>query len=182
MNRMRSGSHTIAGAFVFLLLGIFALFSVILVLLSAGAYNRVTEASERNNQARIAPSYLRTMVRGHDVTDGIRTEHLAGILREDEDSGETSVEQVALDALVLDDEAAITRLFVYDGWLYECSEPKDEEPEEEIPADVCLGSCMSPVTEADEMVTELKDGLLILRLRTNDQWTELACVLHMNTP
>ena len=131
MIKLRSDSHTIAGAFVFLLLGLFALFSVMLVLLCAGAYNRVAAAGERNNQTRISPAYLRTMVRGHDFQGGIRTEKLTGILREDEDTGETSVEPVELDALVLDDADAVTRLFVYEGWLYECSEPRDEETDED---------------------------------------------------
>ena len=191
MRKSYSGSHTIAGAFVFLLLGFFALFSVILVLLCAGAYNRTVDAAEENNQSRIVPAYLRTMVRGHDAQNAIRTERLTGILREDEDTGETFIEPVELDALVLDDDAAMTRLFVYNGWLYECSELKDEEEEDpeflDAEADegeegVCLGACMSPVIEAEAMETEMKDQLLVFRLRMDGKWTELACALHAGTP
>ena len=190
MIKLRSDSHTIAGAFVFLLLGLFALFSVMLVLLCAGAYNRVAAAGERNNQTRISPAYLRTMVRGHDFQGGIRTEKLTGILREDEDTGETSVEPVELDALVLDDADAVTRLFVYEGWLYECSEPRDEETDVDgfaeetasLTEGVCQAACMQPVTEAEAMEAELKDGLLVFRLQANGQWTEVACALHTAIP
>ena len=201
MNRMRSGSHTIAGAFVFLLLGVFALFSVLLVLLCAGAYNRASEAASRNNQERIPAAYLRTMVRGHDERGAIRTEKLSGILREDEDSGETYIEAIAADALVLEDEAAVTRLFVHDGWLYECSEPKEEDApadggedellfledgeddaslseKAELPEGVCQGSCMQGVTEAEAMEAEVQGSLLTIRLQADGKWTELACVLH----
>ncbi len=203
MIRQRAGSHTIAGAFVFLLLGVFAIFSVLMVLLCAGAYNRTTDHAEANNQAHIAPAYLRTMLRGHDEAGGIRIEHLTGIQHEDEDTGEIWVEPVDLDALILEDEDAVTRLFVYQGWLYECSEPKEEESwsgedfdfaEEDLLAEetetdgsgaaegVCPESAMQPVSEADGMETELEGGLLIIRLLNSGAWSELTCALHAAVP
>ena len=196
MKKMRSGSHTIAGAFVFLLLGVFAVFSVLMVLLCVGGYNRTAGGAERHNRERIAPSYLRTMVRGHDETGGIRLERIKGIRTEDEDTGEETVEPVDLDAVVLDDEEAATRIFVHNGWLYECSEPKEEEDfgdsadfsdgeaedagPEEIPDEegICPESRMEPVCEAEEMTAEMSEGTLTVRLKVDGLWTELVCALH----
>ena len=39
-----------------------------------------------------------------------------------------------------------------------------------------------PVTEAEAMEAELKDGLLVFRLQANGQWTEVACALHTAIP
>ena len=66
MRRQKAGSHAISGVFVFLLLGLFAIFAVVMVLLGAGAYSRTTENAEAHNGQRVAPSYIRTMIRGHD--------------------------------------------------------------------------------------------------------------------
>ena len=225
MNRQRIGSHAISGAFVFLLLGVFAVFATVLTLLGVGAYNRTSDSALAHNQARIAPAYLRTMVRGHDAEGRLRVERLTGIQREDEDTGEISVESVDLAAIVLDDEAAFTRVFVYGGWLYECSEPRDEEalfdsgdaafeedgaatdeedeedadpgdgtaagdieeeteqPEETaLPEGVCPAYRMQPVCEAEDMEAEIRDGLLVIRLKSGGAWSEVACALHAPVP
>ena len=208
MRRQKAGSHAISGVFVFLLLGLFAIFAVVMVLLGAGTYSRTTESAEAHNEQRVAPSYIRTMIRGHDEAGGVQTERLSGILRENEDTGENWTEQVDLDAIVLTDETAVTRLFVYNGWLYECTEvssdpyagsedleadfSQDDEiilidetaPEEgaqEAPAftpGVCDGACMQQVCQADEMTVERTGDLLTIHLRSGETWHTLACALH----
>lgn len=208
MNRQKAGSHAISGAFVFLLLGLFAVFAVLMVLLGAGAYSRTSESATAHNMQRVAPSYIRTMIRGHDEEGGVHTERLKGILRENEDTGETWTEQVDLDAIVLTDETAVTRLFVYDGWLYECTEvtsepdigaedpdvvlfldeeellfeePAPEEGTAEEPGftpGICDGSCMQQVCQADAMTVERTGGLLTIRLKSGETWHTLDCALH----
>lgn len=201
MSKRQSGSHAISGAFVFLLLGVFAVFATVMVLLGVGAYNHTTDSAAEHNAARVAPAYLRTMVRGHDGDGGVRAERLTGIQREDEDTGETSIEAVDLSAVVLDDEEAVTRMFVYDGWLYECSEPKDdffdpdeddwggeddafddEEEEPPLPEGVCRGYRMQPVCEAEGMEAQALEGLLMIRLKSGGAWSEIACALHGAMP
>ena len=203
MSRPKVGSHTISGAFVFLLLGVFALSAVVMVLLGAGAYNRTVDAAAAHNELRIGPSYLRTMVRGHDETGGIRTERLTGILRQDEETGDVHTEPVDLDAIVLEDGEAVTRLFVYEGMLYECSEPLDEEEwtegedafsdDEETFFDegdgqtapdegICDGARMQPVCEAEAMQAEQTGNLLTIRLQEGGAWHTLSCALHAEEP
>ena len=203
MSRPKAGSHAISGAFVFLLLGVFALSAVVMVLLGAGAYNRTVDAAAAHNEVRIGPSYLRTMVRGHDETGGIRTERLTGILRQDEETGDVHTEPVDLDAIVLEDGEAVTRLFVYEGMLYECSEPLDEEEwtegedafsdDEETFFDegdaqtapdegICDGARMQPVCEAEAMQAERTGNLLTIRLQEGGAWHTLSCALHAEEP
>ncbi len=210
MSRPKVGSHTISGAFVFLLLGVFALSAVVMVLLGAGAYNRTVDAAAAHNELRIGPSYLRTMVRGHDETGGIRTERLTGILRQEEETGDVHTEPVDLDAIVLEDVEAVTRLFVYEGMLYECSEPLDEEEwtgEEDVFSDdgdaffddaevsfaeddtqtapeegICDGARMQPVCAAEAMQAERTGNLLTIRLQEGGAWHTLSCALHAEEP
>ena len=56
-------SHPIAGVFVFLLLGLFAVFSTLMVLTGAKAYRGTVDRSDAHNRARIASSYIRSMSR-----------------------------------------------------------------------------------------------------------------------
>ena len=58
---MGKSSHAISGAFVFMLLGIFAIFSTVMVLLSAKAYRGVVDKAAMHNSMRVASSYIRTM-------------------------------------------------------------------------------------------------------------------------
>ena len=60
-------SHSVAGAFVFLLLGVFAVFSTMLVVVGAQAYRSMTDASAQHNTARILHAYMLNNVRADDA-------------------------------------------------------------------------------------------------------------------
>ena len=79
MKRTTPSSHAISGVFVFLLLGIFAVFSTVMVLLSARAYKGAADRLADHNAARIAPAYLRSMVRADDEKDVVFVEEKAGV-------------------------------------------------------------------------------------------------------
>ena len=53
---MGKSTHAISGVFVFLLLGIFAVFSTIMVLMSAKAYKGMVDESALLNWIRVASS------------------------------------------------------------------------------------------------------------------------------
>ena len=57
-------SHAISGVFVFLLLGVFAVFSTLLVLFGAQAYRATTDRTEAHGEDRMIYSYLLNTVRG----------------------------------------------------------------------------------------------------------------------
>ena len=65
-------NHAIAGVFVFLLLGVFAVFSTMLVLIGAQAYRTITDRSERHSVERTMYSYVLNSLRGDD-SEGIVT-------------------------------------------------------------------------------------------------------------
>ncbi len=158
MAKMRQpGSHAVAGVFVFLLLGIFAVMATVMVLMGVKAYRAAVERGSEHNERRIASSYLRSMLRAEDKQDGVYLETIDG------------VECISLRD-VYDGEEFVTRIYVYDGMLREWF-TSAEEPF--IPAD---GEDVCP---ADAMTAELSgDGVLTVRLRKDDTWNEVICSLR----
>ena len=200
MNRQKTTSHSITGVFIFLLLGIFALFATVTVLFGAKAYRGTVERADWNNDLRVAAAYLRTMTLGHNTENGIRIEHIEGIENEDEDTGEITVTPVFLDALALTDEETETIVFVYDGALWEVwSAPEEavfgdaetfEFPEpaggaedegfadEAAPAPGTVSkSRMQQVVPAEEMEITQEGGLVRIRLKAGGAWTEITCAV-----
>lgn len=154
--RKKVPSHTISGVFVFLLLGVFAVFSTVTVLLGAKAYRSTAERADAHNAARIATAYLRSMVRSDDEENAVNVEDLDGVCA------------VTLKN-VYDGEEYRTRLYVYGGMLRELFAQADMAFDPEHGETVC------PV---DEMTADLTGRLLTLRLRHEDEWTDVQIALR----
>ena len=60
---MKTKSHSISGAFVFTLLGAFAVFSMLLVVLGAQAYRTTVDGASAHTRKRIAAAFVRNAVR-----------------------------------------------------------------------------------------------------------------------
>ena len=99
-------NHAIAGIFVYLLLGVFAVMSVILVLLGIRAYNSTAETNAAHTEERILTNYVRTRIRSSDLVGNVIAETVDGI-----------------DTLTFreewDGEVYLTRIYWYDGNLME---------------------------------------------------------------
>ena len=134
---MGKNNHAISGVFVFLLLGIFAIFSTIMVVMGAKAYRGMVEKADVHNSIRVASSYIRTMLRSNDETGVLRGEDVNGIqtITMENDYGDIYV----------------TRIYLYDGKLREWFALA------EIPFEPANGET---VCSLDTMQAELKDGLL----------------------
>lgn len=134
---MGKNNHAISGVFVFLLLGIFAIFSTIMVVMGAKAYRGMVEKADVHNSIRVASSYIRTMLRSNDETGVLRVEDVNGIqtITMENDYGDIYV----------------TRIYLYDGKLREWFALAD------IPFEPANGET---VCSLDKMQAELKDGLL----------------------
>ena len=134
---MGKNNHAISGVFVFLLLGIFAIFSTIMVVMGAKAYRGMVEKADVHNSIRVASSYIRTMLRSNDETGVLRVEDVNGIqtITMENDYGDIYV----------------TRIYLYDGKLREWFALA------EIPFEPANGET---VCSLDTMQAELKDGLL----------------------
>lgn len=145
-------SHAISGVFVFLLLGIFAVLSTVMVLMAAKAYRGTVDRSERNNRTRIASSYIRTMLRSDDAEDVLRIEELEGV-------------QTLTLLNDYDGEGYVTRLYVYDGQLREWFSSTDMEFSPHNGEAVC---------DAEAMHAEINEGLLTVFITENGVETEIS--------
>ena len=134
---MGKNNHAISGVFVFLLLGIFAIFSTIMVVMGAKAYRGMVEKADVHNSIRVASAYIRTMLRSNDEAGVLRVEDVDGVqtITMENDYGDIYV----------------TRIYLYDGKLREWFALAD------IPFEPANGET---VCSLDTMQAELKDGLL----------------------
>ncbi len=71
--------HSVSGTFVFLLLGVFALLSMLLVLLGAQAYRSGVEQTTSNGQVRVLQAFVRNAVRADDAQGVIRVDEIDGL-------------------------------------------------------------------------------------------------------
>ena len=133
--------HGMQGAFVFVLLGLFALMSTLMVLLGAQMYHSTVDRSQYNNESRIMGAYVRSMVRSMDA-------------------GQIGVEAPGgISALALreswEDEEYVTWIYQYNGQLCEQFTEAEEAFNPDRGTEICPANSLS---------AELKDGLLTVRL------------------
>ena len=163
MKRDYSSPHVITGAFVFLLLGLFAVFSTIMVLLGVKAYRGAVERTDIHNATRISTAYIRSMLRSDDEAGSLSFEEAEGTVVSD--SGDVNV---TLPAISLrnnyDGEIYITRIYVYDGSLREWF------THEETPFHPDEGEVVCP---ADELQTRIDDRLIEVRICSGGKWSEV---------
>lgn len=148
--------HTISGVFVFLLLGIFAVFGTVMVLLGAKVYRGITEVSGFHNQSRITSSYLRSMVRADDETGTLAIDDLNGT-------------PIITMRNVYDEDVYITRIYVWDGMLREWFTEEEIEFEPENGEEICA---------AQAMEAELDRNMLRVRVLTGDTWRDVNIALR----
>ncbi len=165
--KQKLSSHAVSGLFVFLLLGVFAVFSTVMVLLGVKAYRGAVERTEAHNASRISSAYIRSMLRADDETGAFSAESCEGSV------GEPGAEEtVTVNALTLRNdygEEYITRIYVYNGflreWFTRASEPF--RPDQ--------GEVVCPV---DEMTVESNGSLLTVHLRTGNTTQDVLCSLR----
>ena len=168
MNRQKPSSHAVSGLFVFLLLGIFAVFSTVMVLLGVKAYRSAVERTEAHNNARISSAYIRSMLRADDEKGVFSIEHCEGIVAEE--AGEKSVTVEALSLLNnYDGEEYITRIYTYDGFLREWFTHADE------PFRPDQGEIVCP---AEELTAERSASLLTVHLLAGGMQEDVVLALR----
>ena len=168
--------HSISGVFVFLLLGIFAIASTVLVVTGAHAYNASAQRSALHNEERLSSAYVR------------------GRLREADEQGMLNLS--ALDGadmlkLMNNREGTAVVLYVYEGMLYEWYTTKSlaERFEGPDPAGAAsdgqqaakegagtavvqpaMGEAICPL---DEMRVNAKGNLITVSLLSAGEWTDV---------
>jgi hypothetical protein len=147
-------SHTISQAFVFLLLGVFAVMSTLMVLFSAQLYRGIVAQSEESAERRVLTSYLVNVTRGNDQANSVHTENRGGV-----------------DVLVFDwkdDESHYeTLVYQHDGYLCElfaeASQPFNPDFGEEIcPAQAFFPEIQNGMLEMT--VTDANGGESVIHL------------------
>ena len=153
----RSGSsHTISGVFVFLLLGVFAVFSTVMVLLGAKAYKSTADRAAEHNAGRIATAYVRSMVRADDCRGALRVDDIGGL--------------PALTMLYeYGGEEYVTMIYAYDGMLREWFTEADADFKPEYGEAICA---------VDELKASLSGQLLSVQMRRGDTWTNVDISLR----
>ena len=87
--RRKTVQHSMQGVFVFVLLGLFAVMSTLMVLLGAQMYRNTVDRSTANNEDRVLSAYVRSMIRAEDTHDamivgeydGVKTLAMREVLR-----------------------------------------------------------------------------------------------------
>lgn len=105
---------SLSGAFVFVLMGVFALFCVIMVLISAGLFKSVYRRTEAETEKRILYNYIGNAVRASDRSGAVTVRENGGVK-----------------ALVLSntegDNVYENSIYLYEGALREIYLEKDSE-------------------------------------------------------
>ena len=141
----RESSHAIAGVFVFLLLGVFAVFSTMLVLFGAQAYRTTTERSAAHEADRTLYSYMLNTLRGDDYagTVGLNSEDGIDMVTVAYDYGGDLFEK---------------RVYCYDGYLREMLMSVGNEFVPEAGEQVCEASNFRAQMNGNLITIELTDA------------------------
>ena len=138
----RKVQHSMQGVFVFVLLGLFAVMSTLMVLLGAQMYRNTVDRSTANNEDRVLSAYVRSMIRAEDTSGAMEIGEYDGVkalaMRED-----------------LDGEAYVTWLYCYEGQMYEWFTSDDGEFRPESGTAICPAQRFEP---------SLDNGLLTVNL------------------
>ena len=140
--RRKGGSHAISGAFVFLLLGVFAVISTLLVLLCAQAYRNTVDQTSLHRDERIIQSFVRNTLRGEDA------ENVFGVTEKDGVNTLTILNDFG-------DEVYIRYLYCYDGMLRDLFIGENDNFEPSYGEEVC---------PAESFSASMKDGLLTVEM------------------
>lgn len=136
---IRTRGHMISGAFVFLLLGIFVVFSTWMVLLSAQFYRVTVEQTSVHNTQRVLGSYLMNIVRGNDMAGAVRVERI--------DDTDTLCFEYDLDGLT-----CWTHIYYWDGYIRELFSDAEQEIHLNYGEKICEAQSFEARLDADGLL------------------------------
>ena len=145
MDNRKMVTHSMQGAFVFVLLGLFAVMSTLMVLLGAQMYRNTVDHATANNQGRVLSAYVRSMVRAEDAAQSVSIEEHDGIkalaLRESLDSGDF-----------------VTMLYCYEDELYEWYTSVGYDFTPQSGTAICPAFSFEPRLEGGLLTVDMTDG------------------------
>ena len=157
MKRANQPTHAMAGVFVFLLLGVFAVSGTLMVLMGASAYRSNGERSDRHNTDRIIASFVRSMVRSSDEAGAVLAEEADGL-------------QTVTLAYDDGEDVYLTRIYVYDGKLRERLYSAQEAFEPAMGNEIC---------DAQALQARIDDEVLHVSIQNDlGEWTDVDVALR----
>ena len=143
--KQRTVQHGMQGVFVFVLLGLFAVMSTLMVLLGAQMYRNTVDHSAENNKGRVLGAYVRSMIRAEDGDQSVAVEELGGVttlaLHED-----------------IDGEDYVTWLYCYDGDLYEQFTEAERDFNPASGTAICPAAAFRPSISGNLLTVDMVDG------------------------
>lgn len=145
MNR-KAGTvqHGMQGVFVFVLLGLFAVMSTLMVLLGAQMYRNTVDRADGNNAGRVLSAYVRSMVRAQDAAQALSVEDHDGVRTLAMREGEG-------------DDQFVTWLYCYQGWLYEQFTGLGDDMKPERGTAICPAGSFEPSLEGELLTMRMTD-------------------------
>lgn len=144
--RQKTISHRLNGLMALLLFGVFAACVLLVLLTGAGAYQRLTQRDSAAYDRRTCTQYIATRVRQGDVSGALTVETGA--------EGDTVSITEYIDGFPF-----VTRIYCYDGWLWELFAAAGEDMEPRAG---------EKIAQARALSAALEDGLLTVTVTTPD--------------
>ena len=142
--KQKTVQHGMQGVFVFVLLGLFAVMSTLMVLLGAQMYRNTVDHTDRNNEDRVLDAYVRSMIRAGDVAGSVKIENHDGIkalaMYDDEDGDEY-----------------VTWLYCYDDHLYEQYTSRNDDFVAASGTAICPAKAFAPRLDGELLTVQLMD-------------------------
>ena len=145
MDNRKMVTHSMQGVFVFVLLGLFAVMSTLMVLLGAQMYRNTVDHSAENNKGRVLGAYVRSMIRAEDGADDVAVEEFDG----------TKV--LALNESI-EGENYVTWLYCYEGQLYEQYTSAGHDFEPQSGSAICPAQSFEPKISDGLLTVDMTDG------------------------
>ncbi len=145
MDNRKMVTHSMQGVFVFVLLGLFAVMSTLMVLLGAQMYRNTVDHATENNEGRVLGAYVRSMIRAEDSAGDVAIEDHDG------------VNTLALYEQI-DDERYVTWLYCYNGQMYEQFTGADRQFKPLSGTVICPAKTFAPALNDNLLTVNVVDG------------------------
>lgn len=160
----KSRAHAVSGTFVFLLLGVFALMSVMMVSLCAQLYGSILDASDAHNSERVLNNYIRNTVKANECAESIRIDDRKGT-------------KMLVFEWKADDEVYETRIYCYNNYLMESLDEAGREFKPELGERIADVLAFEPEINGKMLTVRLTDAngsenTLNMALRCAQEGTE----------
>lgn len=143
--KWKGNSHAISGTFVFLLLGVFAVISTLLVLLCAQAYRNTVDQTAAHRDERVLQSFVRNTLRAEDAENAFGSVEVDGI------SALTITSHFG-------DETYVRYLYCYDGTLRDLFISEDDAFNPDFGEEICPADHFAASVTGDLITVEIADA------------------------